>query len=64
LSFEVENILNKLSPEERFLLVSREVEEVPFEELSIITKKSSSSLRTKLSRIKERLRKELDNERE
>jgi RNA polymerase sigma-70 factor (ECF subfamily) len=54
---ELVNMLLKLiSPEDRFLLVSREVEGVPFEELATITGKSSESLRTTVSRLKERLR--------
>jgi RNA polymerase sigma-70 factor, ECF subfamily len=49
-------LLKTMTPEERFLITSREVEGVPFEELARIVGKSSESLRTQVSRIKERLR--------
>jgi RNA polymerase sigma factor (sigma-70 family) len=49
-------LLRALSPEERFLITSREVEGIPFEELAEITGRSSESLRTQISRLKERLR--------
>jgi RNA polymerase sigma-70 factor (ECF subfamily) len=52
----VNSILKTLSPDDRFLLISREVEGIPFEELAEITGKSSESLRTRLSRLKEQLR--------
>ncbi|MCU0608999.1 MAG: RNA polymerase sigma factor [Chitinispirillaceae bacterium] len=48
-------ILNSLSPEERFLLVAREVDGLAYEEIADITGKSSESLRTKLSRLKEKI---------
>ena len=40
----------------RFLLTGREVDGIPFEELAEITGKSSESLRTRVSRLKEQLR--------
>jgi RNA polymerase sigma-70 factor, ECF subfamily len=49
-------LLNALSPEERFLITSREVEGIPFDELARMTGRSSESLRTQVSRLKERLR--------
>jgi RNA polymerase sigma-70 factor, ECF subfamily len=49
-------LLNTVSPEERFLLMSREVEGITFEELSEITGKSPESLRTSVSRLKDKLR--------
>lgn len=52
----VENILKRITPKERFLLVAREVNDIPFEELAIITGRTSGSLRTQLHRIKENLR--------
>jgi len=52
----VNAILKTLSPDDRFLLTSREIEGIPFEELAEITGKSSESLRTRLSRLKEQLR--------
>lgn len=55
---EVREILGRLSPEERFLLVAREVEDLSFEQLAGITGKSAGALRTSLHRLKERIRKE------
>ena len=52
----VKKVLSVLSPEERFLLTSREVEGIPFEELAAIMGRSSESLRTQVSRMKEKLR--------
>ena len=52
----VNSILATLSQEDRFLLTSREVEGIPFEELAEITGKTSESLRTRISRLKEQLR--------
>ena len=49
-------LLSTLTAEERFLLTSREVEGVPFEELALITGRRSESLRTQVSRMKENLR--------
>jgi RNA polymerase sigma-70 factor (ECF subfamily) len=49
-------ILNSLSSEDRFLLTSREIDGISFDELAEITGKSSESLRTRLSRLKEQLR--------
>jgi RNA polymerase sigma-70 factor (ECF subfamily) len=53
----VTNILNKITPKERFLLVAREVNNVPFEELAEITGQTSGALRTQLHRIKESIKK-------
>lgn len=50
-------ILNKLSTNERFLLVSREVNDIPFEDLAQITGQTSGALRTQLHRIKEAIKK-------
>jgi RNA polymerase sigma-70 factor (ECF subfamily) len=52
----VKVLLDALSPEERFLITSREVEGIPFNELARITGRTSESLRTQLSRLKEKLR--------
>jgi len=54
-------VLSALSAEERFLLTSREVEGIPFEELAGIVGRSSESLRTQMSRMKEKLRDMFDN---
>lgn len=52
----VKKILNTLSPEDRFLLVSREVNGFTFDELAETTGKKSGALRTTMSRIKEQIR--------
>jgi RNA polymerase sigma factor (sigma-70 family) len=49
-------ILAALEPDERFLLVAREVDGMPFEELAKMTGTASGALRTRLSRIKQRIR--------
>lgn len=58
--YEVQQITNQilstLSPEERFLLVAREIEEIPFEEISKIMGISSGALRTRLHRLKQQIR--------
>jgi RNA polymerase sigma-70 factor (ECF subfamily) len=56
-------LLASLSPEERFLLTAREIDNHSFEELEIMIGKSSGSLRTQVSRIKDNLRKEFKHER-
>lgn len=58
----VEKVLKNVSPDERFLLVAREVNDVPFEELAAITGKSAGALRTMLHRVKENIRKGFDYE--
>jgi RNA polymerase sigma-70 factor (ECF subfamily) len=60
----VRQVLAGLSPDERFLLVAREVDGVPFEELAEIAGKTSGALRTQLTRLKESLRKEYDHGRQ
>jgi len=60
---EIERILSSLSPKERFLLVSREIEGISFDELAEITGKKSGALRVKVNRIKTKLREELQDER-
>ena len=49
-------LLDALSPEERFLITSREVDGIPFDDLARIMGRSSESLRTQVSRLKEKLR--------
>ncbi len=56
---EVIAILDRLSPEDRFLIVSREIDGFSFEELETITGKKSGALRTAVSRIKQKIREEL-----
>jgi len=48
----ISGVLSTLSEDERFLLVSREVDGFSFEELAAITGKKSGALRTALSRLK------------
>jgi DNA-directed RNA polymerase specialized sigma24 family protein len=55
-------LLNSLSPEERFLITSRVVEGIPFDELAAITGRSSESLRTQISRLKDKLRVVCENQ--
>ncbi|MBD3392668.1 MAG: sigma-70 family RNA polymerase sigma factor [Chitinivibrionales bacterium] len=57
----VGRILESLAPEERFLLIAREMDGVPFEDLEKMTGKSSGSLRTRLSRLKDSIRREFGN---
>lgn len=49
-------ILAALSADDRFLLVSREVDDLPFETIAEITGRSSGALRTQLHRVKETVR--------
>ncbi len=51
----VEKILADLPAEDRFLLISREIEGLSFEEIAEITGKSSAALRTRMSRIKHKI---------
>ncbi len=53
---ELSALLDTLQPEERFLLVSKEIDGFSFEELAQITGKKSGALRTAVSRIKQKLR--------
>lgn len=52
----MDKILSTLTPQERFLLIAREVDTMSFEELATITSESSGSLRTRLSRLKDKIR--------
>jgi len=53
----VQRILSGLSADERYLITSREVLDISYEELAKITQKNEGSLRTQLSRLKENIRK-------
>lgn len=59
---EVDVVLAMLNPEERYLLIAKEVEGLSFDELAEITGKKSGALRTMFHRMKERLREEAQNE--
>jgi RNA polymerase sigma-70 factor (ECF subfamily) len=49
-------ILSHLTPQERFLLVAREVDNISFEEIAVITNETAGALRTKLTRLKNKIR--------
>ena len=51
-----QRILSALEPQERFLLIAREVEGMSFEELAESTGIAAGALRTRLSRLKQRIR--------
>jgi RNA polymerase sigma-70 factor (ECF subfamily) len=55
-------VLTSLTPQDRFLITAREVDGVTYEELEKMTGNTAGSLRTKISRIKESLRKDFENE--
>jgi RNA polymerase sigma-70 factor, ECF subfamily len=56
----VNKILGELTVEDRFLLVAREADGLTFEEIADISGKSSEALRTRMSRMKEKIRSVLD----
>lgn len=53
---QVDKLLGALAPQDRYLLVAREVDGVSFEELAVITGQSSGALRTRMTRLKQSLR--------
>jgi len=55
-----EKILDSLSAQERFLLVSREVDGISFDDLAQITGKTSGALRVEIMRLKQRIREDFD----
>jgi RNA polymerase sigma-70 factor (ECF subfamily) len=57
-----DRILAGLSADDRFLLVAREVDDIPFEDLAEITGLQSGALRTRLHRLKEMIRKSFPKE--
>jgi RNA polymerase sigma-70 factor (ECF subfamily) len=52
----VTRVLDGLTPEDRFLLIAKELDGLSFEEIAEISGKSPESLRTKMSRMKEKIR--------
>lgn len=52
----VHKVLCSLSAEDRFLLVAKELDGLTFEEISSINGNSPESLRTRMSRMKEKIR--------
>lgn len=59
----IRRALAALTPEERFLLTAREVDNISFDELEKITGRTQGSMRTRISRIKDNLRKDFAYER-
>lgn len=57
-----EKILSSLTAEDRFLLAAREFDNVDFDQLSSITGHTQGALRTKLHRIKDKIRKSFPQE--
>jgi len=55
-----EKILNSLSAQERFLIVSREVDGISFDDLAEITGKTSGALRVEIMRLKQKIRENFD----
>jgi RNA polymerase sigma-70 factor (ECF subfamily) len=55
-------ILASLSADDRFLLVAREIDDIPFDDLSVITGQNSGALRTRLHRLKETIRRSYPQE--
>lgn len=53
---QVERILDGLKPEERFLLTALSVDGMSFDELSLCTGSAPGTLRTRVHRIKQRIR--------
>jgi len=56
----VKKTLDELTVEDRFLLVAKEADELTFEEIAAISGKSPESLRTRMSRMKEKIRSIVD----
>lgn len=52
----LQKILKGISPEDRFLLIAKELDGFSYEEIAVITKQTTGALRTKLHRLKEELR--------
>jgi RNA polymerase sigma-70 factor (ECF subfamily) len=52
----LQKILKGISPEDRFLLIAKELDGLSYDELAEITKQTPGALRTKLHRLKEELR--------
>ncbi|MBN1575582.1 MAG: sigma-70 family RNA polymerase sigma factor [Chitinispirillaceae bacterium] len=57
-----DRILADLSADDRFLLVAREIDDMPFEDLAAITGQNAGALRTRLHRLKETIRKSYPQE--
>ena len=55
-------ILKRLTAKERFLLVAREVNNIPFEDLAAVTGDNPGALRTQLHRIRESIKTQFVND--
>lgn len=52
----IEKIMSEMTEQERFLLTAKEIDGISFEELAEITGMTSGALRTRLHRLKEKIR--------
>jgi DNA-directed RNA polymerase specialized sigma24 family protein len=59
---QVSVILASMSAEDRFLLTGREVLDLSYEELAQISGKNAGALRTRLSRLKDQIRRNLKDQ--
>ncbi|MBN1309300.1 MAG: sigma-70 family RNA polymerase sigma factor [Chitinispirillaceae bacterium] len=57
-----DRILASLCADDRFLLVAREIDNIPFDDLAAITGQNAGALRTRLHRLKETIRKSYPQE--
>ena len=57
----VKIILDELSVEDRFLLIVKEIDGLTFEEIAVITGKTSESLRTRMFRIRTRVKSSMND---
>ncbi len=58
----VEKVLSNLSVEDKFLLVAREVDGLSYDDIESVTGCSAGTLRTRLHRLKESIRKRFEEE--
>lgn len=56
----VQDVLETLDEQERFLLTAREVDGMPYEELAAVTGETAGALRTRMARIKADIRKRIE----
>lgn len=59
---DLSNALNRLSPDDRALVALRYVADLDSAEIGAMTGRSASGVRTRLSRVLDRLQKELDHD--
>ena len=58
---DLSNALHRLDPEDRALVALRYLADLDSTEIGTLTGRSASGVRTRLSRVLDRLRKELDD---